>query len=176
MSWIINSAHALKAAVVTTMAALVSCTSVGYAAPDYNMIGKRFAEVLQNSHFSRVKFSAGMYEKFLECYLQMIDPQHLYFTQEDVDGLRKKYGDSFGDYLLAGETAQLAQDLYGMYSERALRHIAQAEEMLKNYEKNPPTFDSDRTVPRTRRKLPRAKDDAELDQFCHDLESDPQHF
>ena len=172
MSWIINSAHALKAAVVTTMAALVSCTSVGYAAPDYNMIGKRFAEVLQNSHFSRVKFSAGMYEKFLECYLQMIDPQHLYFTQEDVDGLRKKYGDSFGDYLLAGETAQLAQDLYGMYSERALRHIAQAEEMLKNYEKNPPTFDSDRTVPRTRRKLPRAKDDAELDQVWRDQVED----
>ena len=134
------------------------------AAPDYNTIGRQFSEVLQNSHFSRERFSASLYAKFLDCYLQSIDPQHLYFTQEDVNALHKKYGDSFGDYLLNRETSNLAQELYGMYAERALRHIAQAEAILHEYEKNPPKFDSDRVVPRTRRKLPRAKDDAELDQ------------
>ena len=154
------------------MALLVSCSGVGHAAPDYNMIGKQFSEVLQNSHFSRERFSAALYAKFLDCYLQSIDPQHLYFTQEDVDALHKKYGDSFGDYLLNRETVSLAQDLYGMYSQRALKHIAQAEEILHEYEKNPPAFNSDRTVPRTRRKLPRAKNEAELDQVWRDQVED----
>ena len=157
---------------MVALALLVSCSSIGHAAPDYNMIGKQFSEVLQNSHFSRERFSAALYAKFLDCYLQSIDPQHLYFTQEDADALHKKYGDSFGDYLLNRETVSLAQDLYGMYAQRALKHIAQAEEILHEYEKNPPAFDSDRTVPRTRRKLPRAKNEAELDQVWRDQVED----
>ena len=113
-----------------------------------------------------------MYEKFLACYVQSLDPQHLYFTQEDVDALRQKYGDSFGDYLLAGDTTRLAEELYSLYAERALRHITQAENILKEYAQNPPAFDSDRSVPRSRRKLPRAKNDAELDQVWRDQVED----
>ena len=70
------------------LAALVSCSGMSNAAPDYNQIGKQFSEVLQYSHFSRVRFSTAMYAKFLDCYLQSLDPQHLYFTQEDVEILR----------------------------------------------------------------------------------------
>ncbi len=146
------------------MLSLVSCTGQGQAAPDYNMVGECFAQLLQNSHFSRVRFSAELYAQFLDCYLQSIDPQHLYFTQEDVDALHQKYGDSFGDYLLHHETAKLAQELYGMYAERVQRHLAQAEAILKDYEKKPPAFNSNRVVPRSRRELPRAKNDAALDQ------------
>ncbi len=164
--------HRVRNLGLAAMALLVSCSGMGNATPDYNTIGKQFAEVLQNSHFSRERFSAALYTKFLDCYLQSIDPQHLYFTQADVDALRKKYADSFGDYLLNRETSSLAQQLYGMYAERALKHIGQAEAILHEYEKNPPTFDSQRTVPRTRRKLPRAKDEAELDQVWRDQVED----
>ncbi len=153
-------------------AALVSCSSVSTAAPDYDQIGKQFSLVLQNAHFSRARFTFDRSRQFLECYLQTLDPQHLYFTQEDVDALREKYGTSFGDYLLASQATQLAEELYAAYSERALRRIGEAEKMLKAYGDKLPTFDSARVVPRSRRKLPRAKDDAELDRVWRDQVED----
>lgn len=164
--------HRLGAMALTAAAALMSCTTVSHAAPDYDQIGKQFSLVLQNVHFSRTRFSMDLYEKFLECYLQNRDPQHLYFTRKDVEELRAKYAGSFGDYLLAGETRTLATELYEAYSNRALARIAEAEKMLKEYGNQLPTFDSDRTTPRSRRKLPRAANDEELSQTWRDMVDD----
>ena len=157
---------------VAAAAVLVSCTSVSQAEPDYDIIGKQFSLVLQNGHFSRARFTQDMYHQFLECYLQTLDAQHLFLTQEDVDFLRKRYASSFGDYLIANQTTRLAESLYGYFSARALPRIAQAEKMLHEYAKQMPAFDSERTAPRSRRKLPRAKNAAELDQVWRDQVDD----
>lgn len=154
---------------MASAAVLVSCSSISQAEPDYNQIGKQFSLVLQNAHYSRARFSQEMYERFLDCYLQSVDPMRLYFTQKDVDALRDKYAKSFGDYLLAGDTQTLAQELYLEYSSHALHYIGKAEELLKQYEGHMPAFDSGRTVPRSRRKLAWAKDEAELDQVWKDM-------
>ncbi len=153
-------------------ATLVSCSSAAYAAPDYDQIGKQFSLVLQNAHFSRTRFSLDMYEKFLDCYLQSVDPQHLYFTAQDVNALREKYASSFGDYLLAGQTRTLAVELHTEYARRALFHIGEAEKMLAEYSKALPAFDTDRSTPRSRRKLPRAANDAALNQTWRDMVDD----
>ena len=157
---------------VVSAATLVSCTSVSKAEPDYDQIGKQFSLVLQNAHFSRERFSREMYEKFLDCYLQSLDPQHLYFTEEDVTALREKYAASFGDYMLAGQTTLLAEELYAAYSTRALQRISQAEQILRSYGDKLPAFDSDRSLPRSRRKLPRAANAAALDQVWKDQVED----
>ncbi|MBQ4614217.1 MAG: carboxy terminal-processing peptidase [Akkermansia sp.] len=149
---------------VASAAALVSCTGTGTAAPDYDLIGKQFSLVLQNAHFSRTRFSQEMYDKFMDCYLQMLDPHHLYFTQEDVNNLKAKYASQFGDYLLVGQSTQLAQELYTEYSTRALYRIEQAEKLLQQYKGQMPKFDSDKTIARSRRKLPHAQNNAELDE------------
>ena len=153
-------------------AALVSCTSVSQAEPDYDIIGRQFSLVLQNAHFSRARFSQELYQQFLDCYLQSLDAQHIFLTQEDVNYLNERYASSFGDYLLANQTTRLAEELYAYFSERALPRIDQAEQMLQEYAKQMPAFDSNRTTPRSRRKLPRAKDSAELDQVWRDQVED----
>lgn len=167
-----NWKQRVRALGVAATAALVSCTSMSFAEPDYDIIGKQFSLVLQNAHFSRARFTQEMYERFLECYVQTLDMQHLFLTQEDVDYLRERYASSFGDYLLANQTTRLAEELYSYFSARALPRIAQAESLLQGYASQLPAFDSDRTVPRTRRKLPRAKDAAELDQVWRDQVED----
>ncbi|MBR1978712.1 MAG: carboxy terminal-processing peptidase [Akkermansia sp.] len=154
----------IGAMLVASAAVLVSCTGTSTAAPDYDLIGKQFSLVLQNAHFSRTRFSREMYEKFLECYLQLLDSQRMYFTQEDVDALKEKYASQFGDYLLVGQTTQLAQELYEEYSTRALYRIGQAEKLLQQYKTSMPAFNSDKTIARSRRKVERAKNNAELDQ------------
>ena len=157
---------------VAAAAALVSCASFSQAEPDYDIIGKQFSLVLQNAHFSRARFSQEMYDKFLECYVQTLDAQHLFLSQEDVNYLRERYASSFGDYLLANQTTRLAEELYAYFSARALPRIDQAEKLLQSYAKQMPAFDSDRTVPRSRRKLPRAANAAELDQVWRDQVED----
>ncbi|MBR2313311.1 MAG: carboxy terminal-processing peptidase [Akkermansia sp.] len=162
----------VRALAVAAAAALVSCTSVSQAEPDYDIIGKQFSLVLQNGHFSRARFTQEMYQQFLECYVQTLDMQHLFLTQEDVEYLRNRYASSFGDYLLANQTTRLAEELYAYFSERALPRIAQAEQLLHQYAAKMPEFTSDRDVPRTRRKLPRARNAAELDQVWRDQVED----
>ena len=162
----------MRALGMAAAAALMSCCSVSHAEPDYDIIGKQFSLVLQHAHFSRERFSQKMYQQFLECYVQSLDPQHLFLTREDVDYLRERYACSFGDYLLANQTTRLAEELYAYFSARALPRIDQAEKMLQGYAKAMPAFDSDRVVPRTRRKLPRARNAAELDQVWRDQVED----
>lgn len=157
---------------VASAAVLASCTGISNAEPDYNKIGKQFSLVLQNAHFSRERFSEEMSRKFLDSYIQMLDPQHLYFTQTDVNMLREKYATSFGDYLLVEQCTQLAEELYEEYRTRALKRIGAAEGLIQKLADNMPAFDSDRTLPRSRRKLPRASDDAALDSVWCDVTED----
>lgn len=162
----------LRTLCVTGLAALASCSSLSHAEPDYDTIGKQFSLVLQNAHFSRARFTQDMYSQFLECYLQTVDPQHIFLTQEDVAYLRDRYASSFGDYMLANQTTRLAEELHEYYSARALARITAAEKALDAYATSMPAFDSDRSIPRTRRKLERAKDNAELDQVWKDTVDD----
>ncbi len=149
-------------------ALLASCSFSGMAEPDYNAIGQQFSRVLQNGHISQRLFTQELNQKFLDCYLQTLDPQHLFITREDEKALQDLYGKTFGDYLLTGNTAGLAQELYGFYSARALQYIDFAETTLKNYQGKMPEFDSDRSVERTRRKTERAANADALRQVWRD--------
>lgn len=154
------------------LASLACGPMVAHAAPDYDLIGKQFSLVLQNAHFSRERFTTEKYREFLECYVQTLDPQHLFLSEEEVNELREKYASSFGDYLLANQTTRLAEELYEYFSTRALARISYAEGLLREYAKNAPSFDSDRTTARSRRKLPRAANNAELEQVWRDQVED----
>lgn len=190
------------AASLAAIGAFASCSA--HAVPDFNEIGRQFSLVLQNAHFSHTPFSKELSRKFLESYLKQVDPARLYLTKKDVDLLQETYGDSFGDYLLAGETSALAQKLYAFYSEKALARIAAAEKTIAVWRKAEeavasttkelqkaketkdaaleqkasaalaaaqsqlPSFQSDKTIPRSRRKVEWAADDSALDRVWAD--------
>ncbi|MFI3244817.1 MAG: tail-specific protease, partial [Akkermansia sp.] len=160
----------IRNSAVIAMSAVSSLagTQSAQATPDYNLIGKNVAMVLQNGHFSKTKFSSELYQKFLDQYLKTLDPTKLYFTRVDIDGFNAKYADSFGDYLLTGETQVLAEEIHAIYLERALARISKAMELVTSYKENMPSFESKRTTARTRRDLPWAADEAELDQVWQD--------
>ena len=61
--------------------------------------------LLQNFHFSRKEFSDELSTKFLETYLRKVDPNKIFFTQQDVDALKRKYGKELDDYLMSGRSA-----------------------------------------------------------------------
>ena len=160
---------ALTAAAAAAMVTVLSPTPA-QAEPDYDQIGRQFSLVLQNAHFSRMRFNNELNKEFLNCFLQNLDPQHFIFSQEDVDRLAEKYGENFGDYLLTNKTTVLSQELYGLYLQRSLEYLSAMETMVRDLRdgKMQLDFETDRSIPRSRRKLPRAANQAELRRVWQD--------
>lgn len=98
---------------------------------DFNEVGKQMAIMLQNIHFARLPYNAELSRKFFDDYLRDLDNQKLYFTQEDVDGFSKKYGDRLHTMLLQGNSMDAATDIYGVFRERVAERIGLAQELLK---------------------------------------------
>lgn len=98
---------------------------------DFNEVGKQMAIMLQNSHFARLPYNAELSRKFFDDYLKSLDFQKVYFTQQDVDGFRAKYGDRLHTLLLQGASMEPAQEIYAVFRERVAERIGAAQEMLK---------------------------------------------
>ncbi len=98
---------------------------------DFNEVGKQMAIMLQNSHFARMPYNAELSRKFFDDYLQELDFQKLYFTQEDVDGFSAKYGDRLHTLLLQGNSVEPATEIHGVFKERVASRVADAQLLLE---------------------------------------------
>src|SRR6201993_2323796 len=88
---------------------LALCTilfTAAFAAPSApassrETVAMSVGRLLEEGHYTRQKLDEEVSKKFLQTYLEMLDYSHLFFTQEDVDSLNAKYGNSMaGDVLL----------------------------------------------------------------------------
>lgn len=98
---------------------------------DFNEVGRQMAIMLQNSHFARLPYNAELSRKFFDDYLQDLDSQKLYFTQEDVNGFNAKYGDKLHSLLLQGNSMEAALEIYGVFKQRVTSRVNHAEELLE---------------------------------------------
>ena len=89
------------------------------------------AIMLQNSHFARLPVQCRTESAFLDDYLKDLDFQRLYFTQEDVDGFKAKYGDQLHTLLLHGNSVPAATEIYRVFEKRVEERVALAEKLLK---------------------------------------------
>src|SRR5437762_13973470 len=73
--------------------------------------------LLQEGHYTRQKLNEELSKKFLQTYLELLDYSHLFFTQQDVDALNAKYGNSIAGDVLLG-TLKPAYEIYDLYAKR----------------------------------------------------------
>ncbi len=59
-------------------------------------------QILEQAEYTQHKFDAGMGKQILETYLESLDLNKLFFTQEDIDQIRNDYGSSLDDDILLG--------------------------------------------------------------------------
>ena len=116
--------------------------------------------LLEEGHYTRQKLNEEISTKFLQTYLELLDFSHLFFTQQDVDALNAKYGNSIAGDVLLG-TLKPAYDIYALYTKRVDERVAKIKELLKQ----PVDFKSNATVELSRQKAPWPKDEAEADQL-----------
>src|SRR5881275_2424442 len=140
--------------------------------------------LLEEGHYTRQKLNEEISRKFLLSYLELLDFSHLFFTQQDIDALNTKYGNSIAGDVLLG-TLKPAYEIYALYTKRVDDRVAKIKELLKQ----PVDFKADATIEVSRQKVPWPKDEAEADQLWrgritnellqehlseHPIEPDPQ--
>jgi carboxyl-terminal processing protease len=147
----------LRSAAVAIAMAASSFTACAQQA-DFNEVGRQMAIMLQNSHFARLNFNEELSRRFLDDYLSDLDFQRLYFTAEDVDGFKAKYGDRLHNMLLQGNAIAAANEIYGVFRERVAQRVAQTDTLLASAKFD---FSKQDTVMLSRKNAPWPKDGAD---------------
>jgi carboxyl-terminal processing protease len=132
-------------------------------AADPRQVGITVGRLLEQGHYSRQKLDAEMSKRILETYLENLDYNKLFFTQEDVDQFSQKYGTSLGDSILLGDV-QPAKDIYAVFKARVEDRTAKIHQLLKRDD----SFKSSKTVALDRRKEPWPANIAEADLLWRD--------
>lgn len=108
---------------------------------------------LERSHFSRLKFRDEMSAKFLERYLEALDPQRVYFLQSDYDEFAK-LKTRLDDLTVAEKDVQPAYDIFNRFLQRFDQQYAYVSELLAKADFR---FDSDDRFLINRKEEPRPK-------------------
>jgi len=122
------------------------------------------ATLLQQTHFSKQAFDAGVSSKFLDHYLEALDPQHVHFLQSDIaefERYRTKLGEMTLNQRRAADTRP-AYEIFERFIQRFQQRVAYVDDLLKN-EKF--TFDTDEKITVNRKDQPYAKDLNEAKQL-----------
>ncbi len=130
---------------------------------DPRQVAITVAKLLEQAHYSRHRLDDDMSSKVLDTYLENLDYNKLFFTQQDIDQIRQSYGKTLDEDLLVGNV-QPARDIYALFRKRVEDRVAKVHALLKkDY-----SFKSDRTVALDRRKEPWPANAAEADQLWQD--------
>jgi carboxyl-terminal processing protease len=153
----------LKAAEpVATPAAAVSqeTTNKGYhvsPGPADGQIASLTARMLQQLHYLHQPFDETISSKFLDRYLESLDPQHVHFTQADLQEF-DHYRTNLNHLTLNRHNVadtHPADEIFERFVQRLQQRVAYVDELLKT-EKF--TFDTDERVTLNRHELPYPKD------------------
>jgi len=128
------------------------------AKSDTEQICVSVGRLLEEGHYTHQQLNDEMSRKFLRSYLELLDFSHLFFTQQDVDGLNAKYGASIDDDVLLGNLKP-AYEIYDLYTKRVDGRVAKIKEQLKK----PIDLKDDTAIELSRQKAPWPKDEAEAD-------------
>lgn len=133
------------------------------ATPDSGQVAVAVARWLEQAHYTRQKLDDEMSAKLLTTYLELLDYNHLYFTQADVDEFTKKYAKSLDDAIFRGDLTP-AHEIFARFKQRVEDRVASNRKLAKkSYD-----FSSNRSVQLNRQKAPWPKDAAEADKLWRD--------
>lgn len=128
--------------------------------PDDGEIAYVTARVLEQGHYRQHPFDDAYSEKFLQMYLQALDPQRLYFTQADLAEFAL-YRDRLDNLTLGRRLAADTKPAYRIFNrflERLDQRVAYVQELLQQEQF---TFATDESIVANRKEEPYPVDLAE---------------
>lgn len=121
---------------------------------DYDEVGRVMAKMLMNRHYEKLDDDV-LGPRIFDLLMKELDPAKVYFTQQDVDAMKVRYGKDLHNRLLIKKSNEAAHQVYDLYIRRVKEKIGFAQKFLKETEFN---FDSNRKVERNRKNAKWAAD------------------
>src|SRR3954469_348059 len=115
------------------------------------------ARLLEQFHYSQQPFDRTVSGKFLDHYLELLDPQHLHFLQSDLAEF-EKYRTTLGDMTVNKQQnadVKPSCEIFNRFMQRLQERVAYAQELLKTDDFK---FDSDERILINRKEQPYPKD------------------
>lgn len=112
----------------------LSLPPASQAEADFGDVAMRVAYMLRNRHYTRTNFDDAMSKRVFENYLEFLDYNRMYFTQEDIDEFTEKYETKLDESVFS-ESIEPAREMY----ERRLKWV---EERVAKIERNSPRASS----------------------------------
>jgi len=136
------------------------CLTRASTSPDSGQVALAVARWLEQAHYTRKKLDDEMSAKLLTTYLEALDYNRLYFTQQDVDEFQKKYATGLDDAIFRGDLTP-AHDIFARFKERVESRVASNKKLaLKKW-----SFSGSDSVELNRQKAPWPKNSAEADKL-----------
>src|SRR5437763_8888862 len=85
------------------------------AKSDSEQICVSVGRLLEEGHYTHQQLNDDMSRKVLRSYLELLDFSHLFFTQQDIEAMNAKYGNSLDDDILLGNLKP-AYEIYSLYT------------------------------------------------------------
>ena len=158
---------------VLLLAALLSATSPSVAAKEepkdetrMGEVAQTVARMLESAHYNRARLNQEVEpgvtqaRKALDRYLELLDYNRLFFTQEDIDEFTSKHGEWLHEDILGGNLKS-AYDIYDRFLQRVKTRVEKINALLDQGF----TFDTDRTAQINRDKEPWPANEAEADKI-----------
>ena len=134
------------------------------ADPDPGQVAISVAKALEQLHYTRHPLDNFISERLLHTYIDTLDYNKLFFTQQDIDGFEKKYGTELDDDIWLGQLDP-AYTIYDIYLKRVESRVAKIKTLLKDEKFD---FTGQGSIELSRQKSPWPKDEADADHLWRD--------
>ena len=133
------------------------------AAIDLHVLEATVGQILEQDHYTQRILDSNLAKQILETYLESLDCDKLFFTQEDIDKIKTEYSSGLEDDILLGNLTS-AKNIYEIFRQRVDQRVAKINELLTQRYK----FSSNRTVIANREKVPWPANASEADRMWRD--------
>lgn len=132
--------------------------------PDAGQIAVSVAKALEKLHYTNHPLDNSISERLLKTYIETLDYNKLFFTQQDIDGFEKQYGTELDDDIWLGDLKP-AYTIYDLYVKRVEARVAKIKTLAKNEKFD---FNGHGSIEVSRQKSPWPQDEADADRLWHD--------
>lgn len=133
---------------------------------NFGDVAMSVALLLRNRHYTRTPFDDKISQRMLDNYLEFLDYNRVYFTQEDIDEFTKNYAQSLDDIIFDEVDIEPARVMHARRLKRVEDRVAKIKQELNN---GAFTFETDREVLQSRKDASWPEDEAAADRLWHDI-------
>jgi carboxyl-terminal processing protease len=121
--------HLLLAAVLSYPSLACVAAEEGTDPVDLHAVEATVGQLLEQDHYTQRKLDPNVGKQILETYLESLDYNKLFFTQEDIDQIRNEYGSGLDDDILLGNLTP-AKNIYEIFRQRVDQRITKINDLL----------------------------------------------